>query len=457
MKKKRTFLFILFCTMTIVLTGSLLFRQAISSNKNYFKSSTLAANSTCTVDGKSYGSYNFSFRATELTSGVDYWQCHTTSGYWTTCPNSNGCRTYKVNADSGYDQIRTYDIAGNVSSIRYLYKKNIIQLASVQDSTYVSLSGEGIGKVKLINSFYQRKGTISDAYIRNEKISVTGRTEGCEKTVYYNATKDYIKVCKLGTYNERTGKCEAESYRLQNDTCYCEYKAVDNKLKTINPSNPGNCVRTHTYCTDEFRSSDNYVTKYKNATSIHKYGAVGILCTGASSEWGSSCDFERPANSVCNAHYDNIVNVLNENITSYEDYKSKIATGDRSSSTMSKVASFATAGNPCEKSGNYTASYDFNTVCKKLEGKSTGIGVKTKNSTGETIYIVPIILSAPCNWVAKAPTENNSNYGKYPQKVVGDSFYYCDDDADGITNDYQCYKTVTKQCYDYTVEYYYEG
>ena len=112
--------------MVIGITGSLLFKQAISCNKNYFKSSTLVANNTCTVDGRSYGSYNFSFNATELTSGVDYWQCHNaTSGYWTTCPNSNGCITYKINADSGYDQIKTYDIAGNVSSIRYLYKKDI--------------------------------------------------------------------------------------------------------------------------------------------------------------------------------------------------------------------------------------------------------------------------------------------------------------------------------------------
>lgn len=455
MKKKRTFLFILFCTMTIVLTGSLLCRQAIN-NKNYFKSSTLAANSTCTVDGKS-GSYNFTFKATELTSGVDYWQCHTTSGSWTTCPNSNACKTYKINADSGYDQIRTYDIAGNVSSIRYLYKKDDIIISGVQDySTYVSVSGRGLGKVKIINNYYQREGTIGNVFISNEKISVTGRTEDCEKTVYYNAKKDYIKVCKLGTYNERTGKCEAESYRLQNDTCYCEYKAVDNKLKLINPSNPGDCIREYTFCNDEFRSSDNYVTRYNNATSIYKYGAVGVLCTGADG-WGSSCDFQRPANSECNAHYDNIVNVLSENITSYEDYRSKIATGTRSSSTMEAVANLATAGNPCEKSGNYTASYSFDTACKNLEGKSTSIGVKTKNSSGETIYIVPMILSAPCNWVEKAPTENNPNYKKYIQKVVGDSFYYCDDDAEGITNDYQCYKKVTKQCYDYTVEYYYEG
>ena len=153
MKRKRTFLFILFSTMVIGITGSLLFKQAISSNKNYFKSSTLVANNTCTVDGRSYGSYNFSFNATELTSGVDYWQCHNaTSGYWTTCPNSNGCITYKINADSGYDQIKTYDSAGNVSSIRYLYKKDIEQISGMQDSTYVNDSGRGKGKVKIIES-----------------------------------------------------------------------------------------------------------------------------------------------------------------------------------------------------------------------------------------------------------------------------------------------------------------
>ena len=452
MKRKRTFLFILFSTMVIGITGSLLFKQAISSNKNYFKSSTLAANNTCTVDGKS-GSYDFTFKATELTSGVDYWQCHTTSGSWTTCPNSNGCRTYKINADSGYDQIRTYDIAGNVSSIRYLYKKDIVQISGVQDSTYVNVSGRGKGKVKIINNYYQREGTISNVSISNEKISVTGRTEDCEKIVYYNAKRDYKKVCKLGTYNARTGKCEAESYRLQNDTCYCAMKLDNNgKLKIAWPEDPGACARHHTYCTDEFKSSDGYQTKYKKITLSQKYGAVGIVCTGADG-WGSSCDFQRPDSSACTTHYDNIVNVLSDSVTTYADYQEKIAEGKRSDSTMEKVASFATAGNPCEDSGNLEASYNFNDVCKSLEGESPSIALKTTDD----IYVVPLVMSAACNWIEKAPDETNPNYGKYIQKDAGDFFYYCGSDAEGITDDYRCYKTVTKQCYDYTVEYYYEG
>lgn len=451
MKRKRTFLFILFSTMVIGITGSLLFKQAISNNKNYFKSSTLAANNTCTVDGRSYGSYNFSFNATELTSGVDYWQCHTISGYWTTCPNSNGCRTYKINADSGYDQIRTYDIAGNVSSIRYLYKKGIEQISSMQDSTYVNVSGRGKGKVKIINNYYQREGTISDVFISNEKISVTGRTEDCEKPVYYNATRDYKKVCRLGTYNARTGKCEAESYRLQNDTCYCAMKLDKGKLKIAWENSPGACGRYATYCTDEFRSSDNYQAKYEKVTLSHSYGAVGVVCTPKT--WGSSCDFQRPESSECTTHYNSIINVLSGSVTTYADYQSKIATGARSYDTMSKVASFATAGNPCEKSGNYVASYNFANVCKSLEGQSPSIAVKTTDD----IYVVPVVMSAECNWVAKAPDVTNPMYGKYIQKDAGDFFYYCGSDAEGITNDYQCYKTVTKQCYDYTVEYYYEG
>lgn len=459
MKKKRTFLFILFSTMLVGLTGSLLlFRQAVAGNKDYFRSSILGATSTCTVDGKS-GSYDFTFKATELTSGVDYWQCHTTSGSWTTCPNSNACRTYKINSDSGYDQIRTYDIAGNVSSIRYLYKKDNVTISGVQDSSYVSVSGIGIGKVKIINNYYQREGTISNVFISNEKISVTGKTEDCVTEVTYPSTMESKKICKLGTLVKTNEgyKCVAESYRLQNDTCYCEYTAVDNKLKLINPSNPGDCIREHTYCTDEFRSSDSYVTRYNNATSANQYGAIGVLCTKADTNWGSSCDFVRDDNRVCNAHYDNIVNVLDEDITSYEDYRSKIATGLRRASTMEAVANLATAGNPCESSDNYTASYSFDTACKNLEGKSTSIGVKTKNSSGKTIYIVPMILSAPCNWVEKPPTIDNPNYNKHIQKVVGDDFYYCDDDAIGMTSDYQCIKRVTKQCFDYSVEYYYEG
>ena len=439
--------------MVIGITGSLLFKQAISSNKNYFKSSTLVANNTCTVDGRSYGSYNFSFNATELTSGVDYWQCHNaTSGYWTTCPNSNGCITYKINADSGYDQIKTYDIAGNVSSIRYLYKKDIEQISGMQDSTYVNDSGRGKGKVKIINNYYQREGTISNVSINNEKISVTGRTEDCEKIVYYNATRDYKKVCKLGTYNADTGKCEAESYRLQNDTCYCAMKLVNNKLKLASENSPGTCGRYATYCTDEFRSSDNYQTKYGKVTLSQKYGAVGIVCTGADG-WGSSCDFQRPESSECTTHYNSIVKVLSDSVTTYKDYQNKIATGNRSDSTMLTVASFATAGNPCEKSGDYVASYKFNNVCKSLEGQSKDIAVKTTDD----YYVVPVVMSAPCNWVEKAPNKTNPTYGKYIQKDAGVFFYYCDIDAEGITDNYQCYKTVTKQCYDYTVVYYYEG
>lgn len=456
MKKKRIFLFILFSAMAVCLTGSLLFRQAINSNKNYFKSSTLAANSTCTVDGKS-GTYNFSFKATELTSGVDYWQCHTTSGSWTTCPNSNGCRTYKVNADSGYDQIRTYDIAGNVSSIRYLYMKDIIQISGMQDSTYVNVSGKGIGRVKIINNYYKRKGTISNVFISNEKISVTGGTEDCEKQVTYPSTKESKKICNLGTLvrTKEGYKCKAESYRLQNDTCYCAMKLVDGKLKIAWSASPGACGRYSTYCTDEFKSSDTYETKYTKVTLDHKYGAVGVICTG-SNGWGSSCDFQRPESGECTAHYNNIVNVLNGDVKSYADYQEKIATGTRSYSTMLEVSKLATAGNPCDTSGDYIASYDFNSVCKSLEGKSPNIAVKTTNSYGD-IYVVPVVMSAACNWVEKAPTKDNPNYGKHIQKDVGDDFYYCDDDAIGMTSDYQCIKNVTQQCYDYTVVYYYEG
>lgn len=397
--------------MVIGITGSLLFKQAISSNKNYFKSSTLVANNTCTVDGRSYGSYNFSFNATELTSGVDYWQCHNaTSGYWTTCPNSNGCITYKINADSGYDQIKTYDIAGNVSSIRYLYKKDIEQISGMQDSTYVNDSGRGKGKVKIINNYYQREGTISNVSINNEKISVTGRTEDCEKIVYYNATRDYKKVCKLGTYNADTGKCEAESYRLQNDTCYCTMKLDNGKLKIAWPEDPGQCARHYTYCTDEFRSSDNDQTKYKKVTLSNTDDNVGDVCTRADG-WESSCDFRLPESSACTTHYNSIVNVLSDSVTIYADYQNKIATGNRSVSTMSAVASFATAGNPCENSGNVEASYNFNDVCKSLESKSSSIAVKTTDD----YYVVPVVMSAACNWVEKAPDKTNPNYGKYIQ------------------------------------------
>ena len=397
--------------MVIGITGSLLFKQAISSNKNYFKSSTLVANNTCTVDGRSYGSYNFSFNATELTSGVDYWQCHNaTSGYWTTCPNSNGCITYKINADSGYDQIKTYDIAGNVSSIRYLYKKDIEQISGMQDSTYVNDSGRGKGKVKIINNYYQREGTISNVSINNEKISVTGRTEDCEKIVYYNATRDYKKVCKLGTYNADTGKCEAESYRLQNDTCYCTMKLDNGKLKIAWPEDPGQCARHYTYCTDKFKSSDNDQTKYEKVTLSNTDDNVGDVCTRADG-WGSSCDFQRPESSACTTHYNSIVNVLSDSVTTYADYQNKIATGNRSVSTMSAVASFATAGNPCENSGNVEASYNFNDVCKSLESKSSSIAVKTTDD----YYVVPVVMSAACNWVEKAPDKTNPNYGKYIQ------------------------------------------
>lgn len=453
--KKYIFLFGLFSIMVTVLTGSLLlFRQAIASDKNYFKSSTLAVNSTCTVDGKS-GSYNFSFKATELTSGVDYWQCHTTSGSWTTCPNSNGCKTYKIDADSGYDQIRTYDIAGNISSTKYLYKKyTFTRKGEVSSDTAVDYGGSN---AKIIDSYYATEGTITSVTIQSDgTIKVIGTTKDCNKYRYTDAKRERIKYCKGGTYNEITGLCEAESYRLQNDTCWCAMQLVNGKLKIAWSNSPGVCARRTTYCTDEFDKNDDSSTKYDKITLKQQYGAVGVICVGAGG-WGSSCDFSRPSNSERFTQYNSITQVPETAITNYNDYASKIQDADRTDSLKETIAGFATESKPTTGSTtSYISGATIAGTCQNIENanKDASIGMRTTMPGGSVIYIVPLIGSADCNWIAREPTEYNVNYGKYSQNIDGDYFYYCDGDGETITSNNECEKTIVNKCYSYTVTYY---
>ncbi len=462
MKKKRTFL-LLFSVISIGLAGILFsFRKTITGNNDYFKSSTLAANSSCTVDGRS-GSYNFSFNATERTSGVDYWQCHTTSGYWTTCPNSSGCKYYKINADSGYDQIKTYDIAGNESDIKYLYKKRSSQVSGTQNNESISKTVCPSDEPKIIDDYYAYEGEISSVIITsNGCIKFTGTGDEKKSRIYSNAGHALKKTCKAGTYSDKNGKCTAEDYRLQNDTCWCAMLADSNgKLSIAWNDSPGVCLRKRTYCTDKFRSSDNAATKYANITSDTKESYLGDVVVGnGSNNWGSSYDFSRPLNSEVYAQYDNITKIMKDSISSYPDYEKLIGTATRSTDTINKVANFATAGTP--SGSGVTTATSINEVCKKIVNKSSNIGMKTTMPGGTVIYIVPIISSAPCNFIEREPTVENPIYksNKYytsEDKSNNKYFYYCDASKyDGIENN-QCYKNTTEYGYNYIVDYYYEG
>ena len=459
--KKRTFLFFFFFIVVITFTGLIIFMQNYSvKNIDYIKENTLAANSTCTVTGKTTGSFNFSYNAWDQTSGVDYWECHNAStNSWTTCPNSSKCTNYKINANSGYDQIRVVDVSGHVSSIEYLYKKTSIQFTSFSSNSS-SVTKTGGSKAKIIDSSYAYTGSINSVNIQsNETIKVTGTAESCSKDVYAPAHRELIKQCSAGTYNPSTGNCEAESYRLQNDTCWCAMQLVNGKIQVAWEGSKGTCSRKSTYCTDEFKSSDNAETRYEKATLDQKYGAVGVVCTGAS-DWGSSCQFSRPNNSECYTQYNDISQVMSKFSENYDDYADDILEyTNRTNNVKNSLAGFATKSNPCSTaSNNYVAATNLDTLCTKIAQKNVSTNYAIKSTLGSnTIYIYPVISSAPCNWIEKKPDEINSNYGKYSQSIDGDYFYYCDGDGEVITANNTCKKEEKQYCYNYTVDYYYGG
>lgn len=456
--KYNTSVFILVCVLLSI------FSIGLEVNKsNSTKKQVNAGSSNCTIDGKS-GSYNFTFKATELTSGVNYWECRNrSSGTWSTCANSSGCYTYKINADSGYDQIRNYDKAGNVSAISYLYKKGSVPISGVQSYSSVNVSGYGLGTVKIIDDYSATTGSISDVSIKYGKIAVTGTGKSCSTREYSAASRARKKVCSAGTYNSSTGKCEAESYRLQNDTCWCAMKADSSgHLKVAWAESPGACGRKKTYCTDNFKSTDSNATKYNKITEKSQDGNVGYACVG-SGGWGSSCKFTRPSNSESFTYYSSITKILTATVENYADYSSAIINYDnaREQNVIDSLAGFATAGAP---SG--TSAQTIDDVCNAVGDKnlSTSAGIATSKDGG-TIYVVPIIASAPCNFNSKAPDQtnpiySNTSYYKQDDPSNSDYFYYCNSSFyDGIAyvdGTYKCYEDVDKYCYEYTVDYYYE-
>ncbi len=463
--KYNTSIFILICVLLSI------FSIGLEVNKsNSTKKQVNASSSTCTIDGKTSGSYNFTFKATERTSGVNYWECRNrSSGTWTQCANSSECYTYKINADSGYDQIRNYDNAGNVSEISYLYKKDRVTIEGVQSYSSVSKSNYGIGEVKIIIGSSATQGSISTVSINNNnKIAVTGTGDSCSIRKYFSATRDRKKVCSAGTYNSSSGKCEAESYRLQNDTCWCAMQDDGTgHLEVVWDNSPGVCGRRETYCIDTFKSSDNDKDKYTKATNRVKDSKVGETCVGSPNEWGNSCNFTRPTNSEKYTYYPDITKVIDVDITNYNDYSSYIIKYNdyaRTDTVIKKLADFSTDDVP---SSSYVSGNTMSAACKALEAKglSTSVGIKTAYGS-ETIYVVPMIGSAPCNFNSKAPDETNpiyssTSYYKKDDSSNSDYFYYCDKNFyNGITYDngeYKCYKDVENYCYSYTVDYYYKN
>lgn len=470
--KKQTFLFLFFSIVAMCLTGGVIFMQNyLVKNIDYAEGATLAVNNSCTVTGKT-GSFNFSYNAYDQTSGVDYWQCHSiNSNSWTTCPNSSKCTNYKINANSGYDQIRVLDVAGHASSTNYLYKKTDIQFVGYSNYSS-SVTRTGGSKAKIIDSYYAYTGSINSVNIQSdETIKVTGTAKSCSEPTYTAAHRDNIYICGDGggTYNPTTKLCEAESYRLQNDTCWCAMKLVNGKLEVAWPEAKGACLRKRTYCTDQFKKDDTVENRYNMATKSVQDSNTGTVCTGLNEgNWGSSCNFTRKDNTECFTQYNSVPQVMSSFSGTYSDYEKKI--GDytnRLDSAKSSIAGFATAGDTCapsssNSSNGYLSNRNMDSLCDSIgyNNVSTNYAIKS-NFNGQTIYIYPVIASAPCNWVTKDPTKDpkilNPIYGKYSQNVDGDYFYYCDGIGEVITKDNRCKKEEVKYCYDYRVDYYYGG
>lgn len=449
-----------------------------------FACSTTGSESTLTVKATSV----------ENTSGIDNWYCHNyNTGNWVACPSSFNCSTYSLIGWNGYDKIRVYDVAGNVSNDYSLYKNEYENTYGRRDNDSTFSVYVGTNPIHILSS-EDNVGTISSANIVNGRIKLTGKpdvkTE--QKSTETSSPAMSEEMCPAGRPEYRDGNyyCTAKDYRLQNDTCVCPYsKNSSGKYELATASTDWRtlfCPRTTTYCSDDYskflptddtKIDDTNIDDIYNVVTRREPNDQNASGTDAS----NSNLYTRPEGSTCftyyktdgdgNTYYSTFPSYWYESFYVYKTYineyhndpsypplpaksgmKKRIVDASRNTSTICNASDTGiTVGSDYYSSHN-AASDDNNVglcnyLMEKLNAGATDIK-GTTNSSGD--LMVPIIGSATCKFNGGLANTG----GSYSQKVLdinNNLLYYCTSGQIRKTGSgYECVNTTY-----YTEKYYY--
>lgn len=447
---------------------------------------TLSTKFACSTTG-SESTLTVKATAKENTSGINEWYCHNYStGTWVACPSSFNCSTYSLTGWNGYDKIRTYDIAGNVSDDYALYRNDYENPYGERDDDSSFSVSVGTKPIHIL-SYRQDAGTISSVSIVNGKIKLTGKPEvrSRQKSTKTSSNADSIELCPAGKPVSRNGKyyCEASSYRLQNDTCVCVFKKNSSgkyEFDTASGWDPFSlCLRTSTYCSDEYDNVSSIDDKYNVITRREKNNQMA-----SSSSYSNSNLYTRPEDSLCFTYYKTdgygntyksiFISYWYESFYVYSTYINKyhadssypplpanngmkklMVDASKSTSTLcaNSTKTTVTGSNYYSSPSGITLNgkegiCDF--LRDELNAGATDINGMVTSSDN---LMVPIISSATCKF--NGSTANTVSYSQKAADLDNNLLYYCTSgEIESTGSGYKCVETTYYDEYYYYYDWY---
>lgn len=496
------------CIFTFILLG--LFGSIYSPYGTTVIKTTLIPKEACSIGS---GSVSVKATATDKTSGVNGWLCYNSNGSWVSCPNSTLCSTYTINGWNNYTKVKINDNAGNESNEATLYKSSSYRFnGTATNSNLITRSGDS--NVVNITGQTATTGTISSTAISSTgNVSVSGYPKGTSVTtstpVSYNASKEEVYSCNVGNVVYRNGKymCEAESYRLQNETCNCFFKKENGKYVRATSW----CARMDTYCSDEYSSTASESDTYAVITN-RKPNAQTSQSTTAQSNL-----FIRPAGTTCFTYYEkdgngkSFAKIFNDDDiwhSCYAAYESTTCFLSSLHKSMGIKVDETTGHQSCCENNNYAplkvkpgirkllveASKSTSSPCDNSNPKNTVTGtgyfssatnsalcefiankLNTNSSFAESVrfeaayeddkvekIMVPTFGSAACKFKSGEATKTSAPNSNSKIGTIGNTqyYFYCPDGS-SVTqsgNNFTCTRyqntTITTYAYDWTVYYY---
>lgn len=459
------------------LISNLTSKTIITNRSAKFACSTIGSESTLTVKAT----------AKEKTSGIAEWYCHNyNTGTWVACPSSLNCSIYSLTGWNGYDKIRTYDIAGNVSNDYTLYKSAYENPKGQRDNDSSFSVSVGTNPIHIL-SYSENAGTISSVSIVNNSIKLTGKpavkTEQKKTETSSPATSE--KLCSVGKPIESNGtySCNATSYRLQNDTCVCVFKKnysgkyeFDYEFDTDSDwAKDTICQRTATYCSDDYDKVSSTDDKYNVITRREPNNQN--VTSGV--EASNSNLYSRSKDSLCYTYYKTDGNgkeyystfpkdwyesfyVFSTRIKDYHENTSTYPALPANDGMKELMVKASSSTNPCtNKSGVTTGSNYYSSplsatkdgtkgLCNFLRDELNADNEDIKGITTESDgLMVSVISSATCQF--NGGTVNTVDYSEKMIDLDNNLLYYCTSgEIRNTGSGYECVNTTY-----YNEEYYY--
>ena len=299
----------LFMLGSFIICGSLTDKLISNFTKKTIDTTLSTKYAGCSTTGTE-STLTTTAHSSDATSGINNWYCRKTDGTWEVCPNSSGCTSYKLTGWLGYDKVKAFDKAGNESGETDLYTIDSSNSSKTDLSSNDLTSGlyaikVGTNPVHIID-YKANVGEITKAQIKDGRIKLTGKPAKTtiSKPVdnYLSASTDYL--CEFGKPAKKNGAwvCDAESYRLQNETCTCLLDKDSNGVYSLNYAG---CQRDDTFCSDKYDSKASVDDLFKVVTKPDMSNPYCKPVDENDMHCYSSNYFDRPLNSTCFTYYNN--------------------------------------------------------------------------------------------------------------------------------------------------------